>query len=176
MPNALATPPDAPQDGMQPQGGGNPLQAGPAPQGPPQPGQAPQQPMPAPTHAQTVAALRHFDAIERQLEPLMKNPTLGKASVKSQIIDATTKLVAGRILSPGEAVRQLGTVPEDPAQQKRWVQDHFANAMKGRDAVLAHHQQAFAGSPEEAHEAGGGADSHLDDMAGLMSSHYKPQK
>jgi hypothetical protein len=132
--------------------------------------------MPAPTHGQTVAALRHFDAIERQLEPLLKIPEIGKANIKSQIISATTKLVASRILSPAQAVMQLGTVPENPAQQKRWVQKHMMDALQGRDAVLDHHRSAFAGSPEEAHEPAGSADGHIDDMQGLMQSHYAPRK
>lgn len=177
MPNALATPPAAPQDGADSMAAmptaGNPLQ-GPMVQGqgaaPPQ--QQQQQP-PAPTHGQTVAALRHFDAIERQLEPLLKDEKLGRSNMKSAIIDAVTKLVAGRIMTPATAVMQLGTVPDDPLQQRKWVMQHDQQARAAKDSVLDHHRTAFAGAPEEMIAAQGQSspDDHMDTMSGLMA-HY----
>ena len=77
---------------------------------------------PAPDHQQTVAALRHFDAIMDELKVLKKNPDLGRASIKSAITDGVIKLVSARMLSPAEAVQQLSAVPEDPLQQRKWVE------------------------------------------------------
>src|SRR5215831_3502267 len=65
---AMSSPSTVPGPGMPGQGGGN-------------------APVPTPTHGQTVAALRHFHAIQAELEALLKNPALGKSSLKSQIID-----------------------------------------------------------------------------------------
>src|ERR1700728_1352349 len=71
------------------------------------------QPSP-PTHEQTVAALRHFDAIKSVLAPLLQDPSLGKSNMKMPVIDGVTKLVSERIISAGTAVDQLSKFPSDP--------------------------------------------------------------
>lgn len=129
----------------------NPLEAGsvspPAPnpdagnalqQGAPQ--QQQQAPAP-PTHEQTIAALRHFDAVKGELQTLLKNPALGKSSVKSQVIDGVTKLVSERMLSPAQAVIQLSQVPEDPLAQRKWIQMQMGQAVQAENAVLDHYGQ-----------------------------------
>lgn len=168
MENALSSSPNPPQPEQVPDAGMNALQAAPAA------GAAPTQaPPPAPSHAQTVAALRHFHAIQSELDAILKNPDLGKSSVKSQIIDGTTKLVSQRILSPAEAVSQLAKVPDDPQSQRKWVQTMLTQTYQANEAVLAHRQNAVASGvapPEQP-----GSDYHPDDhgshMAGL-GAHY----
>lgn len=168
MPNPLQTqasgPPDAPQGGIPQtmmQGPQMPM----APQGaPPAPPQAPQ--MPAPTHAQTVAALRHFHAIAGELQTLLRDPDLGRADMKGKIIDGTTQLVAQRIITPAQAVVQLGDVPEKPFDQKQWIMTHFQQTKAAADAVLGHHAQAFAGQ-EETGEPPAPEDDHFKIMSGL---------
>lgn len=137
-------------------------------QQPPQQQAAPQAP-PAPTHQQTVAALRHFQAILLELNSIAKNPDLGKADVKSAIIDGTTKLVSQRMVSPGQAVTMLATVPERPFEQKTWIANHMQQALQARSMVLAQHAQAFAGQGPEPTPS---ADSHLQDIQGMMGAHY----
>lgn len=162
----------------------NPLQTGAPPpmpeQGATQPIQqvgAPQtdqqQQAPAPTHAQTVATLRHLNAIEDELEGLLKNPALGKSSIKSAIIDGATKLVASRIISPAQAVQQLGTVPEDPLEQRKWLRAQLQASVQAQNAVLDYHRAAFAGTDELAagHEPYD-PETHMDTMAGVHA-HYK---
>ena len=147
--------------GMAPPGAMQGPQAGPP--------QAPSQ-IPAPNHAQTVAALRHFHAIGKQLEMALKDPDLGKASVKSKVIDGMTNLVAQRILSPGEAVKQLSTFPERPFEQKAWLANHMMQAQQAEMAVLTHHAMAFGGQGEA--DSASNPDSHMDDINGMMQSHY----
>ena len=164
--NALTglTTPAAPQmPQQQPQAGASP--AGPPP-GAPQ--QQPQQP-PAPTHAQAVAGLRHYDAIVRVLEGLLKDPALGKTDMKSKFIDGMKRLVADRIMSPAEAVTQLGSVPTDPVEQLKWTRAHFGNALMAENAILDHHRAAFPGGDNSATPAD--PDNHMQDMQGLMG-HY----
>lgn len=172
--NMLSAPPapnPQPQDPMQ---GApvNALQQGPAPGNGPQQGaappNAPQQP-PAPTHAQTVAALRHFHAITQELEALASDPDLGKADIKSKAIDGATKLVGMRILSPSQAVMQLGEFPTVPFQQKQWVAKQLSQAQRGANFVLDHHRVAHAGVKDMPQ---GSPDDHMQDMAGMMSAHY----
>lgn len=142
--SALSGAPPAPNPiSSQPQGMGGPL-SGAAPAGAPGQG-APQAPPPPPSHQQTVVALRHFSAIEQELRGLLADPDLGKADMKSQIIDGATKLVAGGILTPVQAVTQLGAVPTRPYDQKVWLEKNFSQAVQAQQMVLAHHAAGFAG-------------------------------
>ncbi len=143
------------------------------PQGPPggsQGGAQAQQQPPAPTHAQTVAALRHFDALRKELTGLLKNPDCGKSNIRSAIIDGTTKLVSERMLEAGEAVQQLGTVPDRPYDQRKWLEQHLMAANQASVAVLQHHRMAFGG--QEAPPGGDyDPDNHLNAMSGLMQNY-----
>lgn len=125
--------------------------------------------IPAPTHAQTVTALRHFAALKTQLETALADPDLGKASMKSKIIDGMTKLVAQRMIAPGEAVSTLSTFPDRPFEQKTWLMDHLRNIMQARDLVLTHHAAAFAGmEPQPAPSP----DDHIAILDGMRQAHY----
>ena len=168
--------PEAPLDDgdahSQPQLMGSPM---PAPGGPAAPLQAAAAQPPAPSHDQTVAALRHFHAVEAELQSLAKNPELGKSDIKSAIIDGTTKLVAARILTPAEAVMQLGEVPERPFDQKNWVQQHLMKAMQAQNMVLDHHRAANVRMGDwrtDTAPATPSADGHTDAMKGVME-HYQ---
>ena len=175
MPNALSPasgPPPAPMQNPAAMPQGNAL--APPPGGAPglpgaMPGQPPaqQQQPPAPSHQQTVAALRHIGAIEKELSGLLADPDLGKTDMHSKIIDGTTKLVASGMVSPSQAVQQLGTVPEQPFEQKQWLEQHFAQTIQAQSAVLQHHRAAFQGMPGPSNP--GSPDDHLADMASLTS-------
>ena len=153
---ANSVPPPPPEALQQQQGQGNSMPAM-------------QAQAPAPSHQQTVAALRHFQAILGELGTLMKNPDLGKADLKSDVIDGTTKLVADRMVSPAQAIQTLATFPEKPFDQKKWITQHFMQAMQARGMVLAHHAQAFAGQPPQPTPD---AESHLQDVSRMMQTHY----
>lgn len=147
-------------------GSGNALQQG-----------APQQPQkvpPPPTHEQTVAALRHFDAVKGELTTLLKNPALGKSDVKSQIIDGVTKLVSERMLSPAQAVIQLSQVPTDPLQQRKWIQTQMAQTVQAEQGIVEHHRNTNMGSGDwatEAQQHNTNPDNHLQDMSALASNY-----
>lgn len=164
----VPTPP-APQPNATPQPATSGALSAPNFQGQPAPGQAPQ--TPAPTHGQTVAALRHFDAIQTELVAILKDPAVGKSNVKSKIIDGVTKLVADRIMTPGDAVSQLASVPGDPFQQRKWLQMHLVQAVVGKIKVLGDHAKAFGGTPENIVDKTSNPDDHLADMQGVMG-HY----
>lgn len=130
--------------------------------------QAPPQQMPAPSHNQVVAALRHFGAIQKQLDIALKDPELGKTDVRSRMIDGMTTLVADRIIPPGQAVTQLATFPDRPFEQRLWVQKHLEQTVQAKNAVLSHHAAAFAGGgPEPTPDA----DGHMQDMASLHAQY-----
>lgn len=128
---------------------------------------------PAPTHAQTVAALRHFSAIGKVLDGLLLDPAAGKSDMKSQIIDGVTSLVGQRIMSAATAVQQLSDVPDTPFKQRQWLQQHAQAIKQAEVAVLAHHGNAYGGVPEAMIDKRSNPDSHMDDVKAL-SAHYSP--
>jgi hypothetical protein len=140
-----------------PQGGPMGHPGAQAPQAP----QAPQMP-PAPTHEQTVAAMRHFQAIQDEIEPLLKDPDVGRSDMKSKVIDGATKLVAARIFTPADAV---------PFEQRNWLIRHHFLATVALHQVLDHHGAAVAAGMVP---AGGKPkrENHIQDMAALKE-HYK---
>jgi hypothetical protein len=175
--NAGGGPPPAPTPDAQAQAPSNGLLSAPA-MPPPQapgggapgaPGQMPQ--TPAPTHGQTVAALRHFDAIKVKLGAILKDPALGKSSLKSKIVDGMAELVADRIVTPGAAVAQLAGVPDKPFDQKQWLMQHYKQSIDAETAILSHHAKSYGGTPEEMIDKKSSADNHLSDMAALHSQY-----
>lgn len=166
---------------LQSTAGAIPAQEQPNPQqqgGQPAPAGAPQQMAPPVlSHEETVAALRHFHAIQEELEALLTNPGLGKSDIKSSIIDGTTKLVAQRILTPAAAVAQLSSVPDKPLEQRKWVQQHYETTVTAQAAVLEHHRAGGPGTQDwalesEAHKSD--PDKHIEVMSGLMGRYKGP--
>lgn len=136
---------------------------------------APQQPpaQPAPTHAQTVAAMRHFDAIKAELKKVLANPDCGKTDMRSQIIDGNTRLVAEGIFRPTDAIGVLASVPDKPFDQKKWLEQHLMQSEQAEEAIFDQHVQAFGGNPGAPGAQPGDPDaSHPDTMVGLMN-HYQ---
>lgn len=131
---------------------------------------------PAPTHAQTVAALRHFMAIVDELQTLQKNPALGKSDIHSQIVDGVTNLVASRFIKPEMAVMQLAGVPDSPLGQRKWVQQLLQQTIAAQNGVLAHHAIGTPGTLDwktESQHAPYSSDDHLSTMDGLAGN-YRP--
>jgi hypothetical protein len=144
--------------------------------GPQQQGQ-PQQPSP-PTAAQTVAALRHFDATKKELGILLADPALGKTNVKSKIISGVVRLVASGMMKTTEAVTELSKVPTDPLMQMKWAKSMFQQAQTAENAIL---DQYGATSPHLGTVADHFASTqgvsdpgdHLDHLAALRGNYGK---
>ena len=172
--SALSGPPPAPNPDPQPPTGGNAL-AGPGPQ---PSGAPPQSAPPIPTHQQTVAALRHFDAIEQELTKLLKDPDCGRADLRSKAIDGTTRLVAMNIMPAADAVAQLANFPDDPFEQKQWLEKNLVQTVSAANIVLQNHahgaqQAAAAGQPMD--ETPYNADDHQSIMSGFHAR-YKGKR
>lgn len=137
---------------------------------------APQQQMPAPSHQETVAALRHFMRIVDELQKLEKNPALGRSNMKDPIIDGVSSLVADRMLSAADAIPLLASVPDDPLQQRKWMQKMLQQTIHAQNSVLTHHVAAHPATldwaQEKQHQAGS-MDDHMQTMSGL-AGRYRP--
>ncbi len=148
---------------------------GPAPGGSVAPGQ-PQQPPAPPTHEQTVAALRHFDAVKQQLGAILKDPAVGKSDMKSKIIDGVTRLVAEGFMPATAAVDELSKVPSDPLQQLHWAQAMMAQTKNAENNILDHYGMGnphFGTVAEHmAMPIKNNRADHLDHIA-AMTSNYK---
>lgn len=128
-----------------------------------------QPPGPPPSHQQTVAAMRHFDAVERELAALLADPACGKSNMKSKIIDGATKLVAAGIVSASDAVTQLASVPDRPFEQKQWIEANYVQAINAAVGVLAHHGAAFQG--QDVDTTPDDPEHHAETMSGLLQQY-----
>jgi hypothetical protein len=131
---------------------------------------------PAPSHSQTVAALRHFAATNRVLEGLLKNPDLGRTSIQPAIIDGVTKLVGDRFMNATEAVQQLSAVPEKPFDQRTYLARLYQQNLMAEINVLEHHRQSFVGTGDYSTEStlhNNTEDAHMSTMSGLMTQYGK---
>lgn len=129
----------------------------------------------APTYGQTLASMRQFSAIRRQLQRLMREPELGQVSVKGKIVDGIAELVADRILTAADAVQQLGNVPERPYDQKTWLAQQAQLTDEAERTVIAHYRQGIAGMAHEAIDRTGDPSNHFADISALMQ-HYKRRR
>ena len=137
--------------------------------GAPQSGGQQQQQTPAPSHNQTVAALRHFQIFLDLEKQWLNSPEMGKSDMRDNFIEGYTKLVADRIATPVQAIQTLATVPERPFEQKQWVAANMQRNIQARDIVLAHHAQAYAGMGPQ---PDADPDNHIADISSMMSGHY----
>lgn len=170
MPNIDVANPPPPE---QPVGGQNALLSSQVQQG------GPQQPMPrVPTHAETVATLRHTAAIRVELMSLAKDPALGKSNVKPAVIDGVLRLVADQVMTTVQAVDQLSKFPDEPGQQLQWVKTMLAQNQQVANGVLDHHASGTPGTLDwsiESRHTAYDRDNHLSTMHRLAEN-YSPKK
>lgn len=162
----VAAPPQPQGMAQQPQGA-NPLS-----RIAPQMGGAPPS-QPAPTKAQTTAAVQRFSAIQSAMRSVMEDPAFGKSNVRPAILDAGSKLLGSKLMSLPEVMNALKDVPEDPIEQKQFVQGIFNKAQQSEASVLDHHGAAIVAGklpPNGGDEYDAG--QHDQHMSGLMG-HYQ---
>jgi hypothetical protein len=159
-----------------------PMQAQGQPQTPQgQPGQAPnlqaiaqrmQQPAPppAPTKAQTVAALHRFGEIKQTIGEVAQDPNLGTKNIRPKLLDAASELLASKVLSLPEIMNAIQGLPDDPQKQKAFVINILRTADQAQKTVLAHHSMAPP-EPDDAEQWS--PDNHNDQMAALMQKYGK---
>jgi hypothetical protein len=164
-PLANVAAPQQPQGAQQPQGG-NPLSRI-APQ------VGPQKP-PTPNKAQTTAAVARFGAIQSAMRSVMQDPAFGKSNVRPDVLDAASKLLGTRLLSLPEIMNSIKDLPDDPIEQKSFIQNIYNQAKTAEANVLDHHGAAIASGMLPPN---GGDDydaaNHDQHINGLMSHYQK---
>jgi hypothetical protein len=170
-PLANQSKPDTQSPQVQAAPGGNPLaQIAPALQMQQQPNAMQQ---PAPTAAQTTAAVHRFGAIQSAMRSVMEDKVFGTGNIRPKLLDAASKLLGTKILSLPEVMNSIKDIPDDPIQQKAFVQNLFNSAKQAEANVLDHYGAAIkAGLISADDENGYAEDSHGQHIDGLMK-HYK---
>lgn len=165
-PLANVAPPQQPQGAAQAQGGGALARIA------PQLGGALQKP-PAPTKAQTTAAVQRFSAIQNAMRGVMENPAFGKSNVRPELLNAASKLLGTKLLSLPEIMNSIKDMSDDPIEQKSFIQNIYNQAKSSESSVLDHHGAAVAAGmlpPNGGDDYDAG--NHEQSMQGLLE-HYK---
>lgn len=152
-----------PLAGLLQQGGGAPAQAGP----------------PAPSHAQTVAALTHLQAVQKQMDALSRLPGIGKENVRPQIFDSIAELLSQRMFTLPQVMTEIKTIPADPPGQRNWVLAHLRQISEAQKQILMDHAQGNPGTGDLPTELAASqqdpAKSHTD-MMGELVGHYSGRR
>ena len=134
---------------------------------------------PAPTHAQTVAALMHLSAVQEMLG-LTQLPELGKANIRPEIYDATAELMAQGLVTLPQVMTEIRNIPADPPGQRTWVTTHLRNIALAKEQILSDHAQAFPGNGDVQSEMASippqdQSVSHVDNMKSIVN-HYSGRR
>jgi hypothetical protein len=131
---------------------------------------------PPPTHAQTVTAMRHFGELQKRLGKLLADPAVGKENMRPKIFDMGAGLLGDGFMTLPKLMNEIKTLPQDPADQKKWLQQHYTAVSKAQIAVLDHYRAGNPGSgnwqADLAAQPPAAAGEHADQMDGIMK-HYQ---
>lgn len=135
---------------------------------------------PAPNQQQTVAALMHLTAVQKEMEKLSNLPGIGKENIRPEIFDTTAELMGRGLFTLPQVMNEIKTIPSDPPGQRNWVMTHLRNVVLAQKQILADHAQAFPGTGDAQGEVAASAqpydpDSHADLMKSL-ATHYSGRK
>lgn len=141
-----------------------------------QQGQAPTQAgPPAPSHAQTVAALTHLQVVQKQMDALSRLPGIGKENIRPAIFDSIAELLSQRMFTLPQVMTEIKTIPADPPGQKNWVLTHLRQTSEAQKQILMDHAQGNPGTGDLPTELAASqqdpAKSHTD-MMGELVGHY----
>lgn len=137
-----------------------------------QPGPAQSAARPQPTLDQTMAGMHYFDALMKEMKPIMADPQFGKASVKSKVMDGIANLIGSQILSLPQAMDMIKGFPSDPQEQKRVMMTTMKQLGMAKEMMFEHwrSQGQMEGDPMQ--DMKWGPENHGEHMTALMG-HYK---
>ena len=100
--------------------------------------------------------------------PVMNDPNLGKKNIRPKILDAAADLLASKTLSLTEIMGKMASLPDDPIQQKKFVENMLNTLTQAQTMVLEHHKNA---PPEPEGQGEWSKDTHGTHLDALMQ-HY----
>jgi hypothetical protein len=131
---------------------------------------------PPPTHQQTVTAIRHFGELQKRLSKLLADPSVGKENMRPKIFDMAAGLLGDGFMTLPRLMNEVKTLPQDPADQKKWLQKHLEAVSRAQVSVLDHYRAGNPGSgdwrADLAAQPPEGETDHANLMDGVMK-HYQ---
>ncbi len=98
---------------------------------------------PSPNFHMTVAALKHMRMFERGWESLLKIDDIGKTDIKGSFIEMMAKMMGERIVSLPQTLQMMKGFPDNPLQQRQYVQEHYLRDKQAQEMLIAQHTAAF---------------------------------
>lgn len=134
-------------------------------------GAQPQQRQGAITKQQVIAGLHHLGAFQKQFGPLLKNPGIGKTNIRPKIFDAAASLIAERTYTVPEVMNGIKDLPDEPLEQKKWLETKLANAAMAEKKLVADYIAQGPGAEPDGPDWS--LDSHRDHIGGLMGNYKR---
>jgi hypothetical protein len=82
-------------------------------------------------------ALKQQQGIRGMIGSLALDPNLGKTDMSQDIAQQVVNAVQNGLLPQDQAVRELKSIPGDPALQASWVRNHLMNSLSGEAKIKA---------------------------------------
>ena len=123
------------------------------------------------TKAQLIAGLHHLSAFQKQFSPLLKNPITGKSNIRPKIFDAAATLIGEQIFSVPEVINGIKDLPDDPVDQKKWLELKLSNAAQAEQKLISDYIAQGPGQEDQGPEWS--KDTHKDHMAGLLGNYKR---
>ena len=82
-------------------------------------------------------ALKQQQDIRNRIGSLALDPNLGKADMSSEIAGQISSAVQAGTLPLQNGIREIQAIPQDPAGQAQWVQQHLMNTLSGEAKLQA---------------------------------------
>lgn len=130
-----------------------------------------QRPPQAITKQQVIAGLHHLNSFTKQFSPLLRNPATGKSNIRPKIFDAAAQLIGAGIFTVPEVINGIKDLPDDPVDQKKWLEMKLANAQQAEQKIISDYIAQGPGPEPQGPEWS--PDNHKDHMAGLLGNYKR---
>jgi hypothetical protein len=118
---------------------------------------------------QLIAGLHHLHAFQKQFSPLLKSPVLGKGNIRPKIFDAAATLIGEGIFSVPEVVNGIKDLPDDPVDQKKWLEMKLVGASQAEKKLISDYMAQGPGPEETGPEWS--ADNHREHTGSLVGNY-----
>lgn len=129
--------------------------------------QGQQQPKAPISKEQVIAGLHHFSAVQKEFQPLLTSPLLGKGNMRPKIFDAAASLIGEGIATVPEIMNGMKSLPDDPIGQKKWILQKVSDAKMAEQKIISDYVSQGPG-PEPQGQPWS-QNNHKEHMNGLMA-------
>jgi hypothetical protein len=123
------------------------------------------------TKHQLIAGLHHLSSFQKEFAPLLKSDEIGKTSIRPKIFDASAALIGQGIFSVPEVMNGIKDFPDDPADQKRWLQIKLGSVAQAEKKLVSDYISQGPGPEPDGPEWS--LDNHKTHMTDLMRNYKR---